>query len=103
MLKRTLIAAGLATAMAAGTLTAGTAPASAGGYGSGYVGGNGWYLGWGHQKPWVKPHHYFKPPMRKVCQPVYKKIKVYHRYYGWVWQTVYAGQTCGWKPAYRHW
>ena len=63
-------------------------------YGGGYVGGNGWYFGWG-ANPWRGPAFYHPT----ACQPIYRKVKVWTPYYGWVWKTVYAGRSCygrGW-------
>jgi hypothetical protein len=99
-MQKMLIAAIAAAFLAFGALTVTTSTASAGGYGysSGYVGGNGWYLGWGY-KPQYKPYH--KPPVQKVCKPVYKTIKYWQHWRGWVWKTVYAGQKCWYQPVYR--
>jgi hypothetical protein len=96
MIKTTLIAAVAAAFLGLGTLAATTSTASAGyAYSSGYVGGNGWYFGWGH-----KPR-YYKPPVHRVCKPIYKKIKYWQHWRGWVWKTVYAGQKCWYQPVYR--
>ena len=102
MFKKTLIATAAAAFLATGSLALTTSTASAtyygggyGGYGSSvYIGGNGWQFGWSHTP------HYVKPPVRKVCKNVYKKVKRWTPYYGWVWTVAYAGRKCWYEPIY---
>lgn len=67
---------------------------------SGFVKGNGWWMGWGG--PWGGWHKPWRPPMHKVCFPDYERKKVWTRRHGWVWKTVYVGTKCVWRPAHRH-
>ena len=98
MFTKPLLAAAAAALIAAGSLSLSTTSASATYYGGAYFGGgNGWYLGWGHPFAY-KP---YKPPVRQVCEPIYKTINVWDPYYGWVWKTVYAGKSCSWQPISR--
>ena len=41
-----------------------------------------------------------RPPMRQVCAPTFRTIKVFKPYYGWVFTQVYAGQQCYWRAAW---
>ena len=103
MFKKTLIATAAAAFLATGSLALTTTTASAtyygGGYGGGhggsaYIGGNGWQFGWSHTP------RYVEPPVRKVCKNVYKKVKRWTPYYGWVWTVAYAGRKCWYEPIY---
>jgi hypothetical protein len=70
------------------------------GFGPGFKGGfgkNGWYFNFG-----FKPERP-KPIVEKVCQPTYKTIQAWQPHFGWVWQTVYAGQVCQLVPIHRNW
>ncbi|MCP4381350.1 MAG: hypothetical protein GY798_08015 [Hyphomicrobiales bacterium] len=107
MLRKSIIAGAAAILVGIGSLAATTTPASAGSYGGGYVGGNGWYFGWG-QWPRYKPYHpprrpVYKPARRKVCVPKYKTVRAWKPRYGWVSYRVYAGRVCKWRPVYKKW
>jgi hypothetical protein len=61
-------------------------------------GGDGWYFKYGQMHPHPKPL-----VVEKVCSPTYKTIKTWKPYQGWVWQTVYNGQTCQYVPVQKNW
>lgn len=102
MFKKTLIATAAAAFLATGSLALTTTTASATYYGGGYgsygssvhIGGNGWQFGWSHMP------RYVKPPMHKVCKNIYKKVKVWTPYYGWVWTAASVGKKCWHEPIY---
>lgn len=104
MLRKTIIAGAAAALLGAGALAATTTSASASYYGNGYVGGNGWYFGWGnaprHKYQQPRRHHY-KPARRQVCKPKYKTVRYWKPHYGWVSYRQYAGRVCYWQPTYR--
>jgi hypothetical protein len=113
MLKKTLIATAVA-----GALAATTGAAFADGYGSGkyaqdqfhkppvskgyafggWVGGPGWQLRLGDFKP--APRKAFPPAVQKVCGPTYQKVQVWKPGRGWVWDSVYSGQSCRLEKIY---
>ena len=61
-------------------------------------GGDGWFFKYGQMHPHPKPL-----VVEKVCSPTYKTIKTWKPYQGWVWQTVYNGQTCQYVPVQKNW
>jgi hypothetical protein len=128
MFAKTLIAAATAATIAVGALGATTTIASAQGYGPGGWGAPGsGSPGYGHGAPgypdgpgawhapgtgyWGAPRGggYFggpnwrvavRPPVRQVCAPTFRTIKIFRPYYGWVFTQVYAGQQCYWRAAW---
>jgi hypothetical protein len=110
MLKKTLIAA-----LAAGTIAASAGVALADGFHGqnqrfnpppptpgyafgGWIGGPGWQLRFGDFKP--MPRKTFAPALQKVCGPTYKTVQVWRPGAGWVWQSVYSGQSCRMEKIY---
>lgn len=113
MLKKTLI-----TTLAAGTLAVTAGAALADGYGSGrfaedqfhnppaargsgfggWVGGPGWQVRFGDFRR--VPPKAFPPAVQKVCGPTYQTMQVWKPGRGWVWDTVYSGQTCRMEKIY---
>jgi hypothetical protein len=86
MLTKTLIGVATAIAIGLGSLTATTSTASATNYYS------GWNWGWQGGSNWNRHHH--KP--KKVCKPVYRKIK-WRDYWGHAhWKTIKVGYKCEW-------
>lgn len=62
------------------------------GFGGGYRGGKDRYFLYGYN------------PQRQICKPAYKSVQVWNPWYGWTWQTVYAGQSCASPPrAWGRW
>lgn len=107
MLKKIMIAA-----VAAGTMvaSAGVAladsgqnrsfkpPVSQGFAFGGWVGGPGWQMRLSDFKP--GPRKTFAPAVQKVCGPAYQKVQVWKPGRGWVWEAVYAGQSCRMEKVY---
>ena len=132
MFRKTLIATVAAAIVSLGALGATTTTASAhnwdgdgwsnnsngwngyprGNFFGGGFGGNGIYFNFGFQQPPPVKKFHPKPAVQKVCSPRYKTITVWDPHYGWVYQTVYAGQKCDIVkvypnyqayPVYRNW
>jgi len=110
MFTKTLIGGAAAALISLGTLagtatTADAAPYNNGnGWNNGYNGYNnspGYSFGFGNDGLYfnfgVQPKH-AKPKLQKICTPTYTTKKVWRPHYGWVWQTVYAGQECKLVP-----
>ncbi|HZP21093.1 MAG TPA: hypothetical protein VFB16_12900 [Bauldia sp.] len=111
MFRKTLIATAAAAVLSAGAVAATTTAASAGPYGTDYgyehpaasggsfgYRGDDFYFKFGFGDDGWRWH---KPRMHKVCGPTYKTVKVWQKYYGWVWKTVYAGEECRLVPNHK--
>jgi hypothetical protein len=121
MFTKSLAAAALAGVIGVATLGLSTGTASAGYWvGGGYWGGGGyWSGGGGNYNNYnaypsypaypgnnyyfsIRPRPYYpvQPTVQQVCKPIYKTVQIWKPYYGWVWQTVYAGQRCWYQQSY---
>lgn len=108
MFTKTLIGAATAITIAFGSLTATATTASATNYNYGW--NSGWSGGWNGGSNWNHGHH-----KKKICKPVYRKIKWWDYWGHPHWKKVQVGYKCewvypkwnrphrknnGWKPAY---
>jgi len=91
MFTKTILGVAAAAFIAAGSLGASTSTASATGI---YVGGNGFYFGYGDGYP-----NYGK----KVCKPILKKIKWRDRWGYWHSVVKVVDYKCWFKHKKHHW
>jgi hypothetical protein len=106
MLKKIIAATAAAAFLCAGSLATTTTTASATSYSRGHINGNGWFFSWGHwpqYQPYHPPTWNHPPPRRQVCTPLYKTVRYWKPYRGWVSYRVYAGRVCRWQPIYQRW
>jgi hypothetical protein len=89
MFTKTVLGVTAAAFIAAGSLGASTTTASATGI---YIGGNGFHFGFGDY-----PHY-----GKKVCKPIFKKIKWRDRYGYWHYKVKIVDYKC-WFKKKRHW
>jgi hypothetical protein len=82
MLTKTLIGAATAITIAIGSLAATPSTASASGYGYSWSSGNNW--------------HHYQPKPKKICKPVYRKVKWWDYYGHSHWKKVRVGYKCHW-------